>query len=184
MADLITLNEVKPWLSIEVTNHNSDTLLSSLISAASGWVSNWINRDILSASYYAILDGSGSNRQMLGDYPITAVSSLKINGNTIPQAVGFYDNGFRFDDKSIILKGYRFERGASNIEVSYTAGYATVPQDLKQVTIELVGYKFKEMTRIGLGSKGIAGETTVFDMKDLKEHSKNLLNNYNKVIPV
>lgn len=184
MADLITLDEVKPWLNIDLPNHNSDTLLSSLISAASGWVSNWINRDILSASYTVYLDGSGSNRQMLGDYPITAVSSLNINGVSIPSAVGFNDNGFRFDDKSIMLKGYRFERGVSNIQISYTAGYATVPQDLKQVTIELVGYKFKEMTRIGLSQKNIAGEVTAFDMKDLKEHSKNLLNNYNKVIPV
>lgn len=183
MASFVTLNEVKLWLSIESTNTNNDTLLTSLISSASSWVENWVNRTLSSTSYTERYNGTGNYSMMVKNYPITAISSLTVNGAIVSASDGV-SVGYVYDNNQIIFIGNKIAKGIQNVAITYTAGYAAIPQDIKQVVIELVGYKFKEMNRIGLESKTIAGEVTTFSLKDLKEHNKNLLNNYNKVIPV
>lgn len=183
MASFVTLNEVKLWLSIDSANTNNDTLLTSLISSASSWVENWVNRTLSSATYSERYNGTGNYSMMVKNYPITAISSMTVNGVAVSASDGI-SVGYLFDNNTIIMIGNKISKGIQNVTVSYTAGYTTIPQDIKQVVIELVGYKFKEMTRIGLESKTISGEVTTFSLKDLKEHNKNLLNNYNKVIPV
>ena len=94
MTDLTTLSNVKQWLG--VTSSTDDAFLGRLISFASAFVQNYINRNVLTASYYETYDGSGGQTLMTPHYQITAVSSLTIDGVSIPAAANPQTIGYTF----------------------------------------------------------------------------------------
>lgn len=183
MANYCTLSDVKYWLNIDQNNTNSDPLLTTLIASASAYIDNWTNRQFSQASVSYTANGTGSAILIVKDFPITSISSLTVDSQAIPLSDG-KSFGYLYDDKIIYLIGTKFTKGFQNVTVALTYGYAVIPNDIKQVCIELVGYKYKERERIGIASKTLAGEVISFDIKDLKEHNKNILNNYNRVVPL
>ena len=177
MTDLTTLNNVKSYLRLTITT--SDAEIQRLITATSSLIRSWINRDITSTSYIDFLNGTGSKMILLPNYPITAISSLFINDILIDVSK------YAFTDTSIILKdGLKFTYDKSNIEVHYIAGFSSVPYDIEQVCIELVAKKFKSEERIGIKSKGLAGESVSYDIQDMRDEARTLLASYNKVAPL
>ena len=102
-------------------------------------------------------------------YPITAFSSLNIDGRNIPASVnGSFGYIFVPNGRMLILKGCSFSRGDRNVVMSYTAGYgdagglAPWPDDLKMALLMYVTTRFKERDRLGVGSKSLAGESITF----------------------
>lgn len=182
MADLTTLANVKQYLGI--ANAGDDALLTSLVSRISANVQNWLNRNILSAAYTETLDGNGGFALVFKNYPVTAVTSLTIDTLVIPLAANSTQSGFMWNADKIVLNGYRFTRAMQNVVVSYAAGYATVPADLEEAVIELIGFAYKSRDRIGLASKGLAGEQTNFITKDMPETVRTVLNQYKRLIPI
>lgn len=182
-GDLTALADVKAWLFTQTTPPaTDDALLERLISAASQFIQTWCNRDFASQSYTEAWDGTGGRRMMFPNYPVTAVSSVAVSGITMPRG-SITSAGYYFTSTALILNGYGFERGFANIEVAYTAGYPTIPPELAQACIELVGVRYRERDRIGMSSKAVGGETTSFSLKDMPASVSTILNNYRKVIP-
>lgn len=181
-GDLTTLANVKSWLGI--TDSTDDTLLTRMITAFSATCQSYMNRDIYSKSYTETYDGVNSSKLFLQNYPVTAIASLSIDNVSIPLAANSTVTGYLFNKNTISLNGYSFTRGNQNISVTYTAGYATTPFDLEQAVLELIGYKYRERTRIGEASKSLAGEVVSFDLKDLPPTTKLVLNQYKRVTPV
>lgn len=179
MADLTTLAKVKEWLG-EATSAN-DPVLSRLISASSDYIQAWLNRDIAQATYSSYRDGNSGVRIMTRNYPVTAVTTVKIDNQTIPLSVNG-SNGYVFNETSVALIGYRFTRGIQNVYLSYTAGYATTPNEIEQACIEMVSLRFKEKGRIGVVSKGMAGETITFSQKDMTDSIESTLSQYRRVM--
>ena len=70
-TDLTTLANLKAFLSNPGTN--DDTLLQSLLTNASLFIENYINRDIVSLTYNVVIDGTGSRTMVLSDYPVTCL---------------------------------------------------------------------------------------------------------------
>ena len=182
MADLTTLANTKAWLGIQATD--DDTLLSRLIASASEFIQTWLNRSFASQDYNEVRDGTGGCRMVFADYPVTAVSSVVVNGRAIPRAQLYGDPGYSFDANRIILTGYLFSRGIGNVQLSYTAGYSETPKEIEQACIDLVSLRFKERDRIGHQSKSLAGETVSFIVKDMPDSVQTILNNYRKVVPL
>jgi hypothetical protein len=180
--DLTTTADVKAWLGI--TNTDFDTLLTRLITAASVFAQTYMQRQIASASYTEKRSGVGSAVLMVRNTPMTAVASVTVDNIAIPAAANSLLMGYTFDENEIYLNGYEFARGRNNIQLAYTAGFATVPQDIAQATIELVSLKFKEKDRIGLVSKGLAGETTAYTQKDMQDSVKSCFDIYKRILPV
>lgn len=178
--DLTTLPNVKSWLGL--TANTDDTLLSRMVTALSQYIQTWLNRQIASASYAETRDGTGRNRLVFADYPVTAVSSVTVDGVPIPASTGVTVPGYFFDDKSITLRGYVFTKGQGNVVLSYTAGYASTPVDLEQACIELIAFRYRERDRIGHSSKSLGGEVVSFTIADFPVDVKTILNNYKKVI--
>jgi hypothetical protein len=183
MSDLTTLANVKQYLGI--TNTGDDALLTSLVSRVSQNVQTWLGRSILSASYTEIYDGSGGYVLVPKNYPITAIASLSIDTIVVPLAPDSTQPGYMWNaDKIVLVNGYRFTRNLQNVVVSYTAGYAATPMDLEEAVIELIGFIYKGRDRIGLASKGLAGEQTNFITKDMPETVRTVLNQYKRYIPI
>ena len=182
-GDLTDLETVKCWLG--VTGTTTDALICGLITSVSTFIPNYLGRQVLAASYAETYRGNGQSVLLLRNFPITAVASVAFAGQTITAAADpvALTSGILFDDRALKLIGYRFPLGRP-VVVSYTAGYATVPADIAQATIELAGEAFRRRDRIGLGSKTLGGQETVaFSQKDMNDTVRTLLAPYQVLAP-
>jgi hypothetical protein len=182
-GDLTDLPTAKAWLG--VTSTSFDAQLSGLITAVSSFITNYLGRQILSASYVETYRGNGQSLLLLKNFPITAVASVAFAGQTITAAADpvALTSGILFDDRALRLIGYRFPIGLP-VVVSYTAGYAAAPPDVAQAAVELVGEAFRRRERIGVSSKTLGGQEVVaFSLKDMNDSVKALLMPYQVLAP-
>jgi hypothetical protein len=183
-GDLATVQQVKDWLGI--TNATSDNLLGDLVTRASTWITSYLSRPILRASYVEVYRGNGQDNLLLRQGPISAVASVAWVGTTVTAAADptTLSQGIRFDDQLLTVQGYCLPRGLP-IQVSYTAGYASTPADITQACVELVGEAFKRRDRIGQNSKTLGGQEVIsFSTKDMSEPTRTALNSYRAVAPI
>jgi uncharacterized phiE125 gp8 family phage protein len=188
-GDLTNLTEIKAWLQVGAAPFpaTDDALLTRLITAASRFIETWLGRPVVSADWLEIRDGTGGQRLVLANVPVTAVLSLTIDGLGIPTAPpdGSFGPGYTFTATELALRGFVFTRRAQNVIVTYTAGYETAPPDLAQACIELVCQRYKQRSRIGeVGKARAASETVTFSQKDLSDGVKAVLAQYRAVAPV
>ena len=172
MMALCTLDEVKQYLGIETTS--SDELLTSLINNGSEFIENYTNRKFAITDYLEIRDGTGNAKMPIYYAPITEITSVKIWDAEV--TAKNTSNLIYFTDGNV------FPIGIMNIQISYKAGFASTPLDVKQACIELVSYKYKQKDRIGLNSKTLAGEVINFEHKDIRAEIKNVLASYVRVV--
>ena len=135
MTVLPTLAGVKTFMGI--TDTNSDALLNTLLAPASNQVISFLGYDPTSQTYsLEPYDGNGATFLYLRNRPITAVAALYITWispvTPIPavQSPLGTDSGFWFDSKAINLRGYKFDAIRNSVFVTYTAGYASIPDDI------------------------------------------------------
>ena len=185
-GDLTDLPSVKAWLGLSGEATTSDDLLAALISAASGFVTQHLGRDLAPTTYTEVYDGRGGRTLLLRQSPITAVQSVSFKGTTFttPGDPLAGTPGFWFTDRRLSLIGERFpERGL--VVVTYTAGYATLPPSLVQAVNELVGEAFRRRERIGQSSKSLGGQETVsFSTADMNAAVKTALAGFMAVAPI
>lgn len=182
-GDLTTLANVKAYLSPPLTTTADDALLTRLVTAASQFIQTWLGRTIAETAYSETRNGVGGTRLFLRHRPVVSVSSVTVDGVAIAPASGPGQPGYLFDDNSVYLAGYAFTRGAQNVTVAYTAGYAATPPELEQACIALVALRYKERDRIGQVSKNLAGEVVSFTQKDMPADVQTLLDQYRSVVP-
>ena len=200
-GDLTTLAAVRAYLSTGQSPFpiTDDALLAGLIAAASQYIQTWLNRQIASQDYIEVRDGSGGHTMMFGAFPVTAVTSLAIDGVAVPAippvnpatpqvlTVGFFGGpaGYTFSPTVLGVRGYFFRRGIQNVQMQYTAGYAAVPPDLAQACIELVALRYRERTRTGEVSKHLGGaETVTYSQKDMAASTMTLIRQYRLQSPI
>jgi hypothetical protein len=182
--DLCTLADIKAWLPNQ--GNNDDVTLQSLITNASLQVLQYIDRLHILASVLGALtenyDGNDSDRLLPHQFPIIAVSGVSIDGTTVQQSTSPTTPGFLWDARRILLRGFRFCRGVQNIQLSYTAGYSTVPLDLKQAAIEAFALAYRQRVRIGEKSNSMGGQVTIaYDMSDVPPRSMSVFNQYRRL---
>jgi len=158
-GDLTTLTDALLWLGLD---SDDDDIVARLVTAISSAMQKHIGYQIASASYNRTLNGVGGRQLMLRERPITAVSSLTIDGITIPASTSPLMPGFVFDDKVIYLRGwYVFCRGAQNISIQFTAGFETVPGDIAQACLDWVKITYDNLDTLPGVSEIDAGDTKI-----------------------
>jgi hypothetical protein len=184
MGDLTTPANLKDWLNL--TTDGADVLLARLITAVSAFIQGpeGIGYQVASQSYALVLDGHGSDVLVLGRPPLTAVTSLTIDGTVIPLAATTTASGYRFSSSAVWLQGYAFTRGRGNVALTCTRGYAATPADLEQAALELIALRFKERDHIGQDSASMQGQNVTFSTRDMPASVKTVLQGYKKVVPV
>lgn len=165
-----------------------DALLTRLITAASAFIESWLSRTIAVTAYTQTFNGNGGNVLFFPHRPVTAITSVQVNTTTIALASDAVSAGYAFDDTSLYLRGYTFDRGLQNVAVSYSAGLSSnaptdVPSDLQQACIELVALKYRRLENEGVASKAMAGETTTYVVSDMPKPVQTLLMQYRNVVP-
>jgi len=170
------LDSIRKWLRIgyDATGTYSfalqtgdDALLTQLGADLTAEFVSELGRDILTASYSEIHSGNGKSVISLDQYPISAVSSLVVDGMTISAVTGPFGFGYQFERQKLYFIGGVFPEGVRNILVSYTAGYAAVPADIVRALLEQIGYVYRSRSRIGVKSQTVQGQTDAFHTEEL-----------------
>ncbi|HET9183257.1 MAG TPA: hypothetical protein VFP59_14060 [Candidatus Angelobacter sp.] len=182
--DLCTLADLKAWLPNQ--GNNDDVTLQALITNGSAQVLQYINRSHILCSVLGTLnetyDGNDSDRLLPRSFPVISVSSVTVDGNAVPQAPQPWLPGFLWDGRRVLLRGYIFTRGVQNVQITYTAGYLSVPLDLKQAAIEAFALAYRQRTHIGEKSSSMGGQVTLaFDMSDVPPRSLSIFNQYRRL---
>lgn len=181
MTDLTTLAAVKAYAG--VVGSADDAVLSSLITAYSAWVRSYTNRDFTVSDYDIWRSGRGQTLIMLPQTPVVSVTSLSIDGVSIPAQARFGTYGYRFTPDAIMVDGTEFTHGANNIRIQFSAGFATVPVDIAQAVNEMVGLRYALRDKQGWSSKSLAGETVSLNTKDMPASVATVLKQYRFVVP-
>jgi hypothetical protein len=150
--------------------------------------------------------GNGSDQMFLRQTPIQQVTTLKINGNSIPQSTDYGVVGWMIDDdgKSLVLRpgggggqnfftttlwgawglgGYRFVKGMRNINVVYKAGFSSTPPDLELACRRIVSKNYKTRNWIGQRSQAMSGGagTINFNGFDIEPEDDKILVAYTQI---
>jgi hypothetical protein len=200
--DVTTLAGVKLWN--QTVGTNDDQIIQDAITSFSAYLLRRTGRGPLDGSipasspfvapvaYDDFYDGSGTLRQPIRNWPITAVAALSINGRSVLQSTTPQISGWVIDgDKRFIsmrgggnprgFGGYAgyggwganprslgygggFVNGIQNIEVQYTAGFSGVPFDLEMAARKTVALNYRRRSWIGQKSQAMAagGGTITF----------------------
>jgi hypothetical protein len=169
--DLTTLDAVKAWL--DKTADTADVQLQRLITAESKAIERAIQRPVLAETRTDFIQGYGSATIMPPATPIQSIEKVLVDG--MPVEV-------QHDALTIWLKSGGAWPKNSRIQVTYTAGYDSVPYDLEQACIELVALRYKERDKVGVISKGIGGESVAY-VASMPVSVENLIAPYKKVAP-
>lgn len=185
MSQLCQLSDVQAYLGDSASS--SSAVLDTLIANASGMIEQYCNRTFALADYTETRNGRNTETLYLRQQPIVSVASLKINGIAVQASPDTRTYGYVFDDQQLYIRGAsgsygqqdRFVRGVQNIVVQYSAGFATIPDDVAQACIELVADKFAKRNRIDKSSETLGTQQTqAYVMSDMPARVKAALASY------
>jgi len=132
-TDLTTLTKVKTYLGI--SDSDSDTLLGTLIDAASKAIKNYCHDNFDSTEYTEYHDGPRTEDLVLKHRPIISITDIWDDPDRD------YEDGDKLDaddddyvsyaDEGIIrAEAHTWNEGNKNIKITYTAGYTSIPADV------------------------------------------------------
>ena len=154
---LVTLSELKTFLGI--TDDSQDTVLQIYVDSANVFVKKYCERDLEETSYLREqYDGSGTAELVLRQYPLISVEGVWVEGDELDESTDNTDQDGWYiykEETGILRHRLYWDRARGNIEVSYTAGYETVPSDLKHCCLLISSY-FRNMgNRQGIRSESL-----------------------------
>lgn len=183
--DLCTVADVRQY-SPNVQGGQVDALIADLITSETMAIETYCERPILDrgADIVQVFNGEGSRLIPLPSFPITAVSSVVVEGIAWPLAPNTHSPGYMFDERFLISPLVGFPRGFKNVRVTYRAGYtlATLPATLKQACIELVDLRLQERKRQGVTGRTVGGEQVSYADKDIPDSIKERLRFFNTCV--
>jgi len=161
---LFTLAELKTYLNIDGTDE--DEQLQFIVDGVNAAVVEQLEREIESAEATEYYDGHDEKLLMLRRRPVTAVAGVWVDptgyagqGSNAFASTTEWTQGTDFfireteesEDNGGILEAIAraWPFGRKNIKITYTAGYATVPDDLKLALLKTAAIARKKIDIVG-----------------------------------
>lgn len=194
--DLIQELDVREYEGI--TSHGDNELLTRIIERVTSRFERFCDRQFADRAYSyltdpdnAKLDGLNNPNQRqiiaLRQYPIISVTTVRINEVAYTESTSIYNSGWFIYSKEaglLGLRGYEWLQGAQNIELVYTAGYATIPEDLQEACIKQVLWHYKQgkgAHLLGVSGKSLAdGSVNLYATNALLPEVKEVLMRYKR----
>lgn len=182
MADLCVLADVRAWLSKAVADTDDDAELTRLCAAVSEDIRQRTGQDITQATYTLTFDGHGNSMLSLPHSPVTAVTSVTIDGAVVSPSTGWGINGWVIDTRNnaIRLRGSVFNAGIQNVVIVFTAGWATVPKDVNDLAIRTVAHRYAQKRWIGQNQRSVDSDVTTFDTSPWPKEASSILSAYTR----
>ena len=137
-------------------------LKTSILKSAQEIVSNYIGFDPESAQRTDWISPIGNNRLYLFAHPITAVSSVELNGVSIPST------DYTIQDRYLRLNSGVWPEGIETVKVTYTAGWSAsgnnaLPDTIKMVILQIATLMLMEGgENIGVTGKSFSENSRTF----------------------
>lgn len=182
---LCTLSDVKLLLGIQSIDTNEDDLISTLIDNVSSMFETYCGRTFTSTTYTEYYDGLGGDKLYTNQYPIVSVSGIYDDSSWAYGVDTLIDSSYyRISTNGLsvnLVPGQIFSEGSGNIKIIYTAGYTTIPLDLKQACIDEVARKYKRRDRIDVTAISLGNESISMFSDDFLPTTKIVLNSYRRI---
>jgi hypothetical protein len=181
---LVTFEEVKAALPyIEDTD---ETMVALLINEACARANRYTRRTLESKVHEEILDGNGKDFVVLSNWPVTDFDEVRLDLERQFGDDTIVDPGdYSVDTVNALVRFvYDLPDRPGCVKVKYTAGYVTVPYDLKGAIIDIVALLWKRRTGGGIGIKSQAGPdglNTVYE-EGLPWSAVQVLNQYRRIL--
>lgn len=128
---LTTVATLRQWLTQDATAESTgrlcDTALEGLIGRATAAIEGYCNRALLAPAEAVThtLDGTGSRRMLLPEWPLLELFSLTIDEQSIPARTGGAEVGYTISaaEACLELSGYVFTSGVANVVAVARCGY-------------------------------------------------------------
>lgn len=172
--DLTDLDTVRDELSLKANDTTNDNFLSRAISQASVAIANYCNRVFAAETVQDVIYASSARAYggvaalQLSRYPVIAITSATVTDGTGAQTVLVAGTDYTLD----ATRGWLVRLSAASgtptgwyqsiTTVTYSAGYATIPDDLVEATLRVVTQRFsgrgrdpllKSQSQPGLGDQ-------------------------------
>lgn len=167
---LISTETLQDYLGVsgELWDSDENDFAINLINAASDRANTLTHRKLASRTHTSVkLDGSGRDIVVLPEYPVTAISELRIDTAREFGASSIIDSDdYEYYEDGRLFYPYIFPHARRCVQVTYTAGYTTVPYDLQQAIVEACAYVWKRMKSRSIGTRSTTadGVTTQYEI--------------------
>ena len=150
MTDLVTLEEYK--ISENIQSLKEDARITSLITSVSQLVKTYCGNSILNATHTEDFSINwGTNLVQLTESPVNTIQSVKTRSNysdeySVVSSTEYFlekstDTVYRVTTSGVAKN---WPTGPGSVQVQYTAGYVTTPEDLKLAVFDLITYYLKD----------------------------------------
>lgn len=184
---MVTTTEVKTYLKI--TDTALDSFFTTLIDECTDKINKYCRTTLSSSSRTFIFQGNGLGLKLIKDINVTAITALKYKENIEDSWITISSDFSLHKEGTLAYLYYKNGLGSMLYEVTYTAGYSTIPAELKGVCIEMVAIKYLESkqgeNRLGklTTSNTIQGQVNTTTFANLMSTRwADILNNYKVVL--
>ena len=176
---LLTQADLEAVLFRDFTN-NPDPVVAQLLAQAESIVDGYAGRPLESASYTIEVDGHGGDTIRVGRWPITAVTSVTVDGDVWTVDVDYkwrpdgrfvaLGAGLSYDPYTKSMGGY-WPVGTQNIELVFTAGYVTPPFGYVPIAIQIAKRLYTEgagtaASPDGIVQQSVGGESVTYQWQN------------------
>lgn len=137
MADLTTWSVVQGRFSLDASEQ---TEIERLISLATARCERYTGRTLAAADVTLQLDGTGAQTLDLGEWPINSVESVHVDPDRMFGSDSEVTDYVVLSNRGHLYRDDYWTRGTYNVKVVANVGYSTVPDDLEESIVQLVGY--------------------------------------------
>jgi len=160
-----TATQIKAYLNI--SGSDDDTLFAALADRATEAVQKYCGRDFTSTTYTEYYDGGGFSKLVLDHRPIVSVASVydDLDRAWAASSLVASTDYITRDEQGLVEylrsasalpgTGAFFRDGQLNVKITYTAGYASIPDSVAQAAIMLTALLYHRGRQ---GAEGIAEE--------------------------
>ena len=180
-TDLCSLEEIIEYGKLSDKNEQDNDYIENTINRMSKYFATMCNRDqFLAKSYTEYYDGNGDVFLFPLVRPIISVISIHDSSDWTWNSDSLISSSDYAIQNSnwIVMKDDVFSMGNRNIRLIYRAGYASIPDDLKQACIEEVLRRFRRRSDFDVTAKTIEDGTVTYTEKDLLAQTRRVLNKY------
>jgi len=153
MAEFCTVEDVSTLLQIDIVEPVQVAAVLQAIKDASAAIQNYCRQIIVYVEDDEVeLDGNGYQWMLLPELPVLSISKVIENDVTLVENVDYKlgNFGLLYRLKGVWLKGPR------TIQLTYTHGYATIPDDIVSICIRAAARTF-QAGLVSAGNEGLLG---------------------------
>ena len=183
--NLVTLAEYKAYVGI--TTNNQDAAIENVIPGVSALVKSICRRslvDYVDDAKVEVHSGGYGHAIFLKEYPVLAVSGVELStdyGANYTDLIEFEDYVLDQECGTLTsLKPGGFPKRLNGYKVTYTAGYETLPGDLKLAVMDTISYYLKNdaVSHASKGSNSGTLQVEYITNINLPAHIMRVLNLY------